>query len=545
MKLLRKVLSATAAILILFACVPAAYAEGTDDARFEGKTWEQVVDEFLYEYGVDTYNVALGYCNLATGEEHYYNGDKFMIAASLYKVPLNMYYNDLIYNGEMDFDTVIGYETTYDYLLEETIVYSNNETAGTLMQNMGGYQAMRRMFCDYMDLDADTVDPAFLTNDYFTPRQMITCLRKLYDGSERYSKIIDYMKQAEPNNYFKFNTQQFEVAHKYGFDRVDFHEYLNDCAIVYTDEPIAIVMFSDTLNGGYNTMSSFCTLMSDYAQYATAARIAAAAQEKVDLNTAEREAVAATTPEPIVIQKDEEVGFTFGTAIAVVLSLAAAAAALVLVLRAGKAGKINTIWAVVAVIAALIALLLCAVGSAVGTVVAKPKGDPQQTVTTFFDALDAGDYESAYGCLQNCNSLGLEKSPTTDTGIMVYDALKESYSYELYGECITDKLTAYQQLRFDSLDLTAFESDVQEATMTELRKLVQTKSRSEIYDANDQYLPSITAEAYKNAVTGVLKTAEAYYTTTWLTVELTYSDGQWLIITDPAMLKAIVGGVTY
>ena len=545
MKLLRKVLSAAAALCIMFACIPAAIAVGEDDARFEGKTWEQVVDEYLAENDVDPNLVTLGYCNLVTGEEHYFNADKFMIAASLYKVPLNMYYCDKVYNGEMGFDSEVGYQTTYEYLLEETIVYSNNERAATLMANMGGYQAMRKMFCDYMGEDPETVDPAFLSKDYFTPRQMIHCLKILYDNPDRYSKIVDYMKQAEPSNYFKFNTQEYEVAHKYGFDRVGYHEYLNDCAIVYTDEPIAIVMFSDILSGGYDTMSKFCTLMSDYSQYSTAQRLAAEAQEKVEANFAQREAAAAATPEPLVIEKAEGAHFGIGAVIALVLSLAAAVTALIFIIRAGRAGKLKVLWALVAVLSAFLALLLCIAGSALGTVVAKPDGDPQQTVNDFFTALGVGDYESAYRCLQNCDSLGLENSPSTESGVLVYDALRQSYSYELYGDCVTDKMTAYQQLRFDYLDLTSFEADVQEQIMPALKKLVQSKDNDEIYDENNQYRPEITEQAYKSAVMSVLENAQAYYSTTWLTVELTYSDGRWLIVADPVMLKAVLGGVAY
>ena len=47
--------------------------------------------------------------------------------------------------------------------------------------------------------------------------------------------------------FFNYHEQKYAVAHKYGYlsDPSYGKRYQNDCAIVYTDEPIAIVMFTD------------------------------------------------------------------------------------------------------------------------------------------------------------------------------------------------------------------------------------------------------------------------------------------------------------
>ena len=79
-----------------------------DDERFAGKTWDEVVDEFLRSWGTDPKNVAIGYYNTVTGEEHYVNADQYMVSASMYKVPLNMVFLDRLSRGEMDWDTNIS-----------------------------------------------------------------------------------------------------------------------------------------------------------------------------------------------------------------------------------------------------------------------------------------------------------------------------------------------------------------------------------------------------------------------------------------------------
>ena len=66
-----------------------------------------------------------------------------------------------------------------------------------------------------------------------------------------------------------------ETVHKYGFLENDYTLYMNDCGIVYTDEPILIVCFTDGQFNAYDVLGRFCTLMCDYAQYTAAHRQAA------------------------------------------------------------------------------------------------------------------------------------------------------------------------------------------------------------------------------------------------------------------------------
>lgn len=55
-------------------------------------------------------------------------------------------------------------------------------------------------------------------------------------------------------------------------------QYINDCAIVYTDEPIVIVMFTLSPPKPYDALADYCSLMADYAQYHTELRRAEEAQ---------------------------------------------------------------------------------------------------------------------------------------------------------------------------------------------------------------------------------------------------------------------------
>ena len=75
MKLKRKIICLFAALCMITALLPAAFADGEDDERFKDKTWDEVIDQFLTEHNIDPEDVALGYRNTVTGEEHFLNGD--------------------------------------------------------------------------------------------------------------------------------------------------------------------------------------------------------------------------------------------------------------------------------------------------------------------------------------------------------------------------------------------------------------------------------------------------------------------------------------
>ena len=75
-----------------------------DDPRFLDRSWEEIIDDFLTEHHLEPDSVGLAYYNTVTGETHIHNGDMPFHAASLYKLPLNMYYAERIYLGEMSMD---------------------------------------------------------------------------------------------------------------------------------------------------------------------------------------------------------------------------------------------------------------------------------------------------------------------------------------------------------------------------------------------------------------------------------------------------------
>lgn len=217
-------------------------------------------------------------------------------------------------------------------------------------------------------------------------------------------------------------------------------------------------------------------------------------------------------------------------------------AALVITISLWKKHRFNMFWGLLAALFSGGALVLCLLGLSVGTLVSSPEGDPQEAVTGFFDALTAGNYDAAYPYLSGYSDLGLAGEPSDPVARLMNDALRKSYSYELYGECSTDQLSARQEVLFTYLDLPSIGADVEAKTMEILESYVRDRPRDKAYDSENHYLPDVAQEAYSAAVQAVLEKPEAYYNTTGLQLELQYIDGSWLLIPDKSLLSAINGG---
>ena len=88
-------------------------------------------------------------------------------------------------------------------------------------------------------------------------------------------------------------------------------------------------------------------------------------------------------------------------------------------------------------------------------------------------------------------------------------------------------------------------SEAAEVTPQYLEKIVASRPLHEIYDENNNYLPSVTEEAYLAALDSVLQHADAHYAEVELELALTYTDGRWQVLASPAFLRALNGGAAY
>lgn len=572
MKLSRVMAALLSVLSLLCVLLPTAYAEEStaakyDDSYFEDKSWDDIVYALLEECEASELQVGIGYYNTVTGEEHYINGENYMVAASMFKVPLNMYFTEKISAGEMSMDTPICNGIPYSSYLESTIIHSSNTDAKTLWDYIGSYRKYREEIARFMGEDKDNVDPMYYVNNYFTPRQEICCLKTLAAEPERFPGVIEAMQRAEPSKYFRRDEKGYDIAHKYGYvlEDSDHCLYINDSAIAYTDEPICLVMFTRAVKKPYTLLAEYCTLMCAYAQYhtridreaaeaeAAAARAAAEAELKAAMeaellkkqeNLAEAPArvpkAVTTTGENMNNLSLDKLNMSSLLLILVLAIVAVIALILLISLKVRK--KIKFLWGLLALVFAVAGVLAAIVGANLGTVISRADGDPRQTVDSFFIAVLNGNYTAAYDCLDDYADLGLSSEPSDPVGKRIVSALRESYDYKLIGDCTVDGLSAVQQVEFRYFDLTGIGEKLAADANEYIEQLVRERNRSELYDDNDRYLESVTDEVYEHAVAAVLSHAEDYYRTVVLELELNYTDGAWRLHTSQPMLTALTGG---
>lgn len=538
--------------LCAFAESPEENAEATSSLAerlslsYDEMSWDEIVQRLLEAHRIRA-NVTLGYRNLVTGEEHYHNGDEYMPACSVYKLPLCMYFAEHLVLGDLSWSGSLSYESVRDAVL----IDSSNEKAAILLDQLGGYTQLRRLTAEYTGVPFEELPGSALADNCYTAREMISVLRTLYAGGERFPDIVEDMRKALPDRFFKLHEQRFEIGHKPGWLSDGEYPIRNDCALAFTSEPIAIVAFTSYVSNAEELLTDYCTAMCEYAEaHASDAEAAPAAAAKASpqkrlaprmLRSPEKLEEPAVVQTVSVLDEQSRSGsllpFAF-VALFLVFGLSA-------VIVFGVKYRARVLGLLLAVLIAAAAMALSVIGVQVGTVYAKPSGDPAATAEEFLSAICRGDYEPAYRLLRDYADLGLGAEPSTAAGRLANQALHESYAYTLSGPCAVNMLDAVQPLRFRYLDLSSLEEDTAAEASHQLELIVQSRELKDIYDEDKHYLPSVTEEAYLAALDRVLAHAEDYYAELDLELSLTYTDGRWQILTSPALLRALNGGAAY
>lgn len=281
-------------LLSLFFCVillgSVGVARAAEPAAPDtGKTWDELAAQVIEEAQASTDTVALGYFNTVTGEEHYYNGDHYFFGASLYKLPLNMYCSEQILRGERSWETeTLG--RSYEEIQISSLTYSNNPLSLQLVNELGGWAGFRARIAPYLGESSEDEDFTQRTTD-FTARQITRCTALLANESERFPRVIDCLLDSAPDSFLNYADVPYDIAQKYG-NNAEEGNVFHVAGIVYTDDPIVLVVLSANLAAQRTVMERYCELMCDYAQQQRTQRLAGEAEAKRLAEEAEKEAAA-------------------------------------------------------------------------------------------------------------------------------------------------------------------------------------------------------------------------------------------------------------
>lgn len=167
----------------------------------------------------------------------------------------------------------------------------------------------------------------------------------------------------------------------------------------------------------------------------------------------------------------------------------------------------------------------------------------QAQVIAVMDAVCEGDYTTAGLQMYGTPSFGPDRDAAEDVSVLYWDAFSQSVSYELIGECYAEGDRIAQKVRITCLDFESLTENLRSRFQVLLEKrIADAQDVSELYDDNNNYRKDMVMELLYQAAEECLR-EDAKTVTVEVTIRLTYEQGQWWVIPEEELLKAITGGI--
>jgi len=241
--------------------------ENKDNSQYIDMSLAKDIEAYFQENGIDHEKVAYCITDLEHNIKYSMNEKDEFIAASIYKLPLAMLYYDKVNEGEYTLDSTFTYSgymhedagvISSDYgigsqvplsdLLNDLIIYSDNDAGHILYENLGGWKEYKEAMTKY----TDSISENYYTEDNVsTANTMNDVVTYLYDHKEDYKDLIENMEKAEPGEYLDRDTQ-LSMPQKYGM----YDSALNSVGFVECNTPYSIVVLTSLGDKGADVMAN-------------------------------------------------------------------------------------------------------------------------------------------------------------------------------------------------------------------------------------------------------------------------------------------------
>lgn len=241
--------------------------EHKDNSQFIDMSLAKDIEAYFQENGIDHEKVAYCITDLEHNIKYSMNEKDEFIAASIYKLPLAMLYYDKVNEGEYTLDSTFTYSgymhedagvISSDYgigsqvplsdLLNDLIIYSDNDAGHILYENLGGWKEYKEAMTKY----TDSISENYYTMDNVTTANtMNDVVTYLYDYKEDYKGLIKNMEEAEPGEYLDRDTQ-LSMPQKYGM----YDSALNSVGFVECNTSYSIVVLTSLGDKGADVMAN-------------------------------------------------------------------------------------------------------------------------------------------------------------------------------------------------------------------------------------------------------------------------------------------------
>ena len=172
-----------------------------------------------------------------------------------------------------------------------------------------------------------------------------------------------------------------------------------------------------------------------------------------------------------------------------------------------------------------------------------PVEEAEAQAKALMDAVAAGDYDTAGGLILGNPKLGVDRDPADATGMMIWEAFVESYSYEMIGDSFATDSGIAQNVKVSFLDISSVTKNLRERSQSLLEaRVAEAEDVSDIYDENNEYKEDFIMAVLEDSVKDALR-EDAAMTGAEFAINLVYRDGNWVVVSDSALMAAISGNV--
>lgn len=234
-----------------------------------------LADRIKIYLGHDINNIGLIYYNIENGDSIFNNASDTFIAASTYKVGLNLYVYYLYSIGQINLNDYIQYEYCdyeegtgilqyEDYisaysiqdLLDLSLIYSDNIATNMLGRYLGGHEEVRKNLYELLNIDFD------YTENIITPAIEFKILEYIYDNKDldTFSHMINVLTETEYNDRLSKYLNEDIVAHKIG----TYDTYVHDVGIVLDDSPYILIIYTYDIDDSEEKIANISKAVYEY-----------------------------------------------------------------------------------------------------------------------------------------------------------------------------------------------------------------------------------------------------------------------------------------
>ena len=201
------------------------------------------------------------------------------------------------------------------------------------------------------------------------------------------------------------------------------------------------------------------------------------------------------------------------------------------------------LFGLVGICAALSALWLSAHGMEAAPAIIETPESALEQVECMMDSFCAGDYAAAGSYLYGHPDLGADREAADEVGSLIWAAFQESMTYELAGECYATNNGLAQNIQVTTLDISAVTAYLEAHARANIEaRALAAEDYDAVFDENDEYRTEFIQEVLKETTLQALEETDVQITTE-VTLTLVWSEGQWWVVSNEMLLKAVSGGI--